>query len=467
MTTRGDKLATVCGAYDVRGRVDRDFDDDLVTALGYATYAVMHREYSATQVVIAHDMRVDSPRLASLLCHGVDQAGGTPINVGLASTDQLYFGSGELNVPGIMVTASHNPAQWNGFKICGPGARGIALADLLGEIRDTAAEAPVVATTSAWPVDSTHATHLGETYVNRLHALTGIPRLGRALTVVADAGNGMAGAYVDTVLGGASINLIGLYTELDGTFPNHPANPLDESTLVDVKRAVVDHGADLGLAFDGDADRCFFIDETGNTCSASAIGALVATREISRARNAGQATPTVLHNALTTRAVPAAIEHAGGTPVRTPVGHSGIKQRMRQTGAVFALEHSAHYYFRDFYCADSGMLAACHVIKALGEAHTPLSELLSPFSAGALSGEINSTVSDPDATIERVKAACQAGEFGPGTVDELDGVTFNASDMWFNVRKSNTEPLVRFNAETTSADANRDITERVLAVVRA
>ena len=417
-------------------------------------------------MLIGHDMREKSAEFASLLCHGVAQAGGTPVNIGLVSTDQLYFGSGVLDMPGIMVTASHNPADWNGFKVCGPQARGISRQDALGEIVAVAETAEVVVDSAPWPVDRERAGELAEQFAQRIHALTGLAEASRPLTVVADAGNGMAGNFLDRVFDSDAVTLVGLFTELDGTFPNHQANPLDPSTLRDAQEAVRTHGADIGLVFDGDADRCFVIDERGEPTSASAIGALVATREIQRALNLGEETPAVIHNALTTRAVPQAIERAGGRAIRTPVGHSGIKQRMRQENAVFAVEHSAHFYFRDFFFADSGILAACHVIAAMRETGRPLSDLLEPFSGGALSGEINSAVKDPDAVLKRIEAECQAGTFGEGHIDHLDGVTFTANDFWFNVRKSNTEPLVRFNAESVDPVCTRDLTDRVLRIIR-
>lgn len=465
--TRRAQLAHLCGAYDMRGRTHTDFSDELVTAVGYATHKVMHAQYQSNHVLIGHDMRENSAEFASLLCHGVAQAGGTPVNIGLASTDQLYFGSGVLDMPGIMVTASHNPADWNGFKVCGPQARGISRQDALGEIVAVAETAEVVVDTAPWSVDDVQAGELAEQFAQRIHTLTGLAEASRRLTVVADAGNGMAGNFLDRVFNCDAVTLVGLFTDLDGTFPNHPANPLDPSTLRDAQEAVRTHGGDIGLVFDGDADRCFVIDERGEPTSASAIGALVATREIQRARNLGEENPAVIHNALTTRAVPQAIERAGGRAIRTPVGHSGIKQRMRKDNAVFAVEHSAHFYFRDFFCADSGILAACHVIAAMSETDQPLSHLLEPFNAGALSGEINSTVNNPDAVLTRVEAECQAGAFGEGHIDHLDGVTFTAKDFWFNVRKSNTEPLVRFNAESADPVCTRDLTDRVLGIIRA
>lgn len=465
--TRRAQLAHLCGTYDMRGRTHTDFSDELVTAVGYATHKVMRAEYQSSHVLIGHDMREKSAEFASLLCHGVAQAGGTPVNIGLASTDQLYFGSGVLDMPGIMVTASHNPADWNGFKVCGPQARGISRQDALGEIVAVAETAEVVVDSALWPVDDVQAAELAEQFAQRIHTLTGLAEASRPLTVVADAGNGMAGHFLDRVFDCDSVTLVGLFTELDGTFPNHPANPLDPSTLRDAQEAVRAHGADIGLVFDGDADRCFVIDERGEPTSASAIGALVATREIQRERGLGEEHPAVIHNALTARAVPQAIERAGGRAIRTPVGHSGIKQRMRKDNAVFAVEHSAHFYFRDFFCADSGILAACHVIAAMSETDQPLSHLLEPFTAGALSGEINSEVECPDRVLERVEAECQAGAFGEGHIDHLDGVTFTANDFWFNVRKSNTEPLVRFNAESADPACTRDLTERVLGIIRA
>lgn len=468
---RGARLAAVLKAYDLRGRVGSELDDDLMFALGHATAIAMKRSHDASQVVIGCDMRPDSQDFAQQLARGVAAAVVAPVLLGLCSTDQLYFASGIWDSPGLMVTASHNPAGWNGVKLCGPRAAGLSLARGLGEIADLVRTAPAPAGPEV-AVDSAAAARLAAEYASTLRALTRVGA-GRRLRVVADCGNGMAGQLLPQVFGTAAglepldLEIIGMYTELDGSFPHHPANPLDPDNLVDVQARVRETGADVGLAFDGDADRCFFIDETGAATSASAIGALVAGREITRAQAGGETHPVVLHNLLTSDSVPAAITEAGGRPVRTPVGHSGIKQLMAQYGAVFACEHSAHFYFRDFFGADSGMLAACHVIAALQQTGQPLSALLHRCAPQAMSGEVNSAVGNTDQALAAFRAAAAAGDFGAGDIDDLDGVTLRGSDYWINVRPSNTEPLVRLNIETPNEQRTAELRDAALAVIRA
>lgn len=471
MSDRSTRLAASLKAYDLRGRVDTELDDDLMYALGWATAASMRDSHHSTSVAIGCDMRPDSLVFASWLAQGVADAGLTPMFLGLCSTDQLYFASGHWNQPGLMVTASHNPAGWNGVKLCGPHAAGLSLSDGLGDIVDRVPGAPAQPAAASVEVNETAAEQTAQAYAQTLRELTGVGRR-TSLNIVADCGNGMGGQLLPQVFGAAAglpplpHHVDGLYTELDGTFPNHPANPLDPANLLDAQARVRQTGADLGIVFDGDADRCFFIDETGEATSASAIGALVATREIARAHDSGEATPVVLHNLLTSRSVPEAIEAAGGLAVRTTVGHSGIKQLMAKRSAVFACEHSAHFYFRDFYSADSGMLAACHIIAALENSDQTLSQMLAAFAPRALSGEVNSTVTDPDAALARFKDRAGTGAFGPGELDELDGVTLEGPDFWINVRKSNTEPLVRLNIETQTQAQTTALVAQVLEVIR-
>ncbi|MGO1453051.1 MAG: phosphomannomutase/phosphoglucomutase, partial [Brevibacterium yomogidense] len=367
------------------------------------------------------------------------------------------------------------PADYNGVKVCGAGATGVSRDQGLGEIRDAAVGAPQrVDDDVAVAVDDAAARDLAAAFAQRLRDLTGLDRLRpvRPLTIVADAGNGMAGKLLGEVFGTDAglepvpFDVIGLYTELDGTFPHHPANPLEPANLLDVRDAVRAQDADLGLAFDGDADRCFFIDGAGEVLSPSAIGALVAEREIARARGEGEEQPVVLHNLITSRIVAETVEASGGLPVRTPVGHSRIKQLMREHDAVFAAEHSAHFYFRDFYSADSGMLAACHVIALLARTEDSAQDLVARRERYVASGEINSTVTDPDAVLADFAARARTGEFGDGEVVEFDGVSLEGDDFWCNVRRSNTEPLVRFNCETPTAERTRALTDAVLARVR-
>ena len=470
------------GAYDVRGLVGEELTDDFIFAFGWAVARAAGEEWGSSQILIAHDMRETSPRFAYLLAAGSQQAGLQPRNIGMASTDQLYFASGEFGLPGFMVTASHNPAEYNGIKVCGPGASGVSRADLLGaalELLDSAPQRPnstasTTAVDSAFGVDEELAHRVVQGFAQRIRTLTGLGRVGD-ITVVVDAGSGMAGLTVPQVLGSAAgldalnITVRGMYMEPDGTFPHHPANPLDPANLVDLQKAVVAASREssqpvIGLAFDGDADRCFFVDENGDTVSASAIGAMTAVNEIRRVRSDEQ--PVVLHNLLTSRSSVRWVEQAGGKPVRTPVGHSGIKQAMRANNAVFAFEHSAHYYFRDFFGADSGLLAAGHVLAAVHDSGKPLSELAADYAPGPMSGEINSRVEDQQAVLDAVAEAGQRGEFGPVTIDRLDGITLDGEDFWINVRTSNTEPLVRLNVEASSQQHTDELVAAALAIIR-
>ena len=466
IAARTQALEPAVGAYDIRGRIPDQLDDDVVFALGWATARTMAELHASAELVVGHDMRPSSPGFAQAFAAGIESAGSRAVLLGLCSTDQLYFASGIFALPGAMITASHNPADYNGIKICGPLAAGVSLASGLGRIKDLAPHAPAQATATAPGVvsDDAAAADMRRRYVERIRSLTHVDEV-RNLTVVVDCGNGMAGKLLGEVFGTDAgfatvpFDVIGLFTELDGTFPNHEANPLKPENLLDVSRAVIEHGADLGLAFDGDADRCFFIDESGQTMSPSAVGALVAEREIARAQSAGRVEPVVIHNLITSRSVRATIAAAGGRAVRSPVGHSGIKTLMRSEHAVFACEHSAHFYFEEFYGADSGMLAACHLIAALAKTGEPASSLVADYDLYVQSGEINFTVADPDAVL--TDFAASADDFPVNTIDELDGIGLQGEDWWVNLRKSNTEPLVRLNVEASSSEHMHELTTQV------
>ena len=454
-------LSAVVKAYDVRGVVPDQLDEPIARALGAAFVDVT----GADKIVTAHDMRESGPGLVRAFGEGALHRGASVVEAGLASTDLLYFASGHLGIPGAMFTASHNPAQYNGIKMCRANAVAIGQDSGLVEIRDRASayleSGLAAAVGSSAGVEQTDLLTAYAEYLRALVDLSGI----RPLTVAVDAGNGMGGYTVPAVLGDAvlptlPLRIVPLYFELDGSFPNHEANPLDPANLVDLQRAVVEHGADIGLAFDGDADRCFVIGADGRAISPSTITCLVAEREL--ARNPGA---TVIYNLITSRAVPEIIGENGGIPVRTRVGHSFIKGEMARTGAVFGGEHSAHYYFRDFWNADTGMLAAMHVLAALGEQPGPLADLVAPYERYAASGEINSTVVDQAARVAAVRAefAVDGAE-----VDELDGLTVSRPDgSWFNVRASNTEPLLRLNVEAGTEDAMSALRDAVLALIRA
>ncbi|MFN2477589.1 MAG: phosphomannomutase/phosphoglucomutase [Pseudonocardiaceae bacterium] len=451
-------LSAIVKAYDIRGIVGEQLDSAVVRDIGAAFAEFIGRRDGSARspaVVIGHDMRDSSPSLAAAFAHGVTSRDLDIISIGLASTDMLYFASGKLKLPGAMFTASHNPARYNGIKLCRAGAAPVGQDSGLDEIR-IAVEGGIEPGSGGGGV--TERDMLAD-YVQHLRSLVDLSAI-RPLRVVVDAGNGMGGYTVPAVVEGLPLSVIPLYFELDGNFPNHEANPLDPANLVDLQAAVREHGADLGLAFDGDADRCFVIDERGEPVSPSAITALVATRELATEPGAA-----VIYNLITSQAVPEIVAEHGGRPIRTRVGHSFIKQRMAETGAIFGGEHSAHYYFRSFWRADSGMLAALHVLAALGRQQRPLSALMAEFSRYAASGEINSTVDDQRArmAVVRQRFAARDGI----QLDELDGLTVRCSNgSWFNLRPSNTEPLLRLNVEardTAAVDALRD---EVLALVR-
>ncbi|MEO6794910.1 MAG: phosphomannomutase/phosphoglucomutase [Mycobacterium sp.] len=443
----------VIKAYDVRGLVGSEIDESLVAEVG-AAFARLMADEGARQVVIGHDMRDSSPPLSAAFADGVLAQGLDVIRIGLASTDQLYFAAGSLDCPGAMFTASHNPAAYNGIKLCRAGAKPVGADTGLAWIRDELIAGIDPTAGRGGPRGTLTDRDVLADYAVFLHSLVDITGL-RPLRVAVDAGNGMAGHTAPAVLGSVGpITLLPLYFELDGNFPNHEANPLDPANLVDLQAFVRDSGADIGLAFDGDADRCFVVDERGEPVSPSAVTGLVAARELACEPGA-----TVIHNLITSRAVPELVAELGGTPLRSRVGHSYIKALMAQTGAIFGGEHSAHYYFRDFWGADSGMLAALHVLAALGEQQRPLSELTADYQRYAASGEINFTVADAQACVDAVVAS-----FGERvvSVDHLDGVTVDVGGgSWFNLRSSNTEPLLRLNVEAPDADSVDAVVDRV------
>jgi phosphomannomutase len=449
-------LTHLVKAYDVRGVVPDQWDEALSELFGAAFTTVT----GASRIVIGHDMRPSSPGLSHAFARGAASRGADVVEIGLCSTDELYYASGALGIPGAMFTASHNPAQYNGIKMCRAGAAPVGQDTGLDEIRRLVEEwsATGLPATDAVPGTVT-AQDVLDDYAAHLRKLVDLSAV-RPLKVVVDAGNGMGGHTVPTVLAGLPLDVVPMYFELDGTFPNHEANPLDPKNITDLQAAVREHGADIGLAFDGDADRCFVVDENGDPVKPSAITALVATRELAKHGGSG----TIIHNLITSWSVPEIVREAGGTPVRTRVGHSFIKAEMATSGAIFGGEHSAHYYFRDFWNADTGMLAALHVLAALGEQDGPLSALVAAYDRYASSGEINSTVDDQAGRTAAVRAAYE-GRDGV-TFDELDGLTVTGTDWWFNLRPSNTEPLLRLNIEARDTSTVERLRDEVLAVVR-
>ena len=450
-------LATIVKAYDIRGVVPDQLDERIAAAIG-AGFADVS---GARRLVTAYDMRESGPVLAAAFAAGAASRGASVVEVGLASTDMLYFASGYLDLPGAMFTASHNPARYNGIKLCREGAVPVGQDSGLAEVRDRA-EHYLDAGIVVEPVAVERVDVLAD-YARHLRSLVDLAGI-RPLTVVVDAGNGMAGHTVPAVLGDATLDalpltIMPLYFELDGSFPNHEANPLEPANLVDLQKAVIAANADIGLAFDGDADRCFVVDGNGQAVPPSSVTALVATREL--AKHPGS---TIIHNLITSRAVPEIIREHGGVPSRSRVGHSFIKEDMARTGAVFGGEHSAHYYFRDFWRADTGMLAAMHVLAALGEQPRTLAELTQRYQRYAASGEINSAVDDRAARLAAVRTGFADRTV---TVEEFDGLTIELDDgTWFNVRASNTEPLLRLNVEGPTEDTMSSVRDEALAIIR-
>jgi phosphomannomutase len=457
-------LQKIVGAYDVRGLVDSELTPEVAEALGVAW--VSTQLLAGQTVIIGHDMRPSSPELADHLARGAVAAGANVIELGLASTDMVYYASGSLNASAVMITASHNPASYNGLKFTKPGAKGLSRANGLAEIADMASDVLAGARPDAGPTGVREHRSLVSDYAHYMRHLVDLSG-SRPLRVVVDAANGMAGLTVPEVFSDPSwpIEIIPMYFELDGTFPNHEANPLNPDNLVDLQAAVIRHSADAGLAFDGDADRVFVIDENGDPVTPSAIGQMVTGREVARFFHTHpNERPTIIHNLICSRALPEKISALGAIPHRTAVGHSLIKTEMEKTGAIFGAEHSAHYYFKDFWGADNGMLAALHVLAELGGSGQTLSELCADYSPYSASGELNFRVESVDEVMARI-----VDHFGQeGDVDRLDGITVSSTTeqmWWFNTRASNTEPLLRLNVEAESIEAMETLRDRVSAVI--
>ena len=441
-------LDTIFKAYDVRGVYPDELDESVARLVGNAFV----RFTGAERVVVGRDMRPSSEPLAEAFTEGVTRAGADVVDVGLASTDLLYFASGRLDAPGAMFTASHNPARYNGIKLCRAEAAPVGEESGLAQIKSSVAQGLLERAETFGTVERRDL--LAE-FAQHVRSFVDVDAL-RRLAVIADTANGMGGLVVPAVFSGLPVDLTVLYPELDGTFPNHPADPIDVENLKDLQRAVIDAEADVGLAFDGDADRVFLVDDLGQPVSGSTTTSMVAAAILER--HPGE---SVVHNLICSRAVPEIIVEAGGNPIRSRVGHSFIKQVMAETGAIFGGEHSAHYYFRDNWRADSGSIAALVVLEQLSRAEVPLSELRAPFERYVQSGEINTRVDDPQATIETVAAA-----YADLPQDRLDGLTVDAGDWWFNVRPSNTEPLMRLNLEAADTSSCHEHTDEVLALVR-
>lgn len=441
-------------AYDIRGLVDVEITADFCFATGVALARFLKGEREPGTVLLGEDMRPSSSLFATAFSAGITSQGLDVIRIGLASTDMLYFSSGKLNLPGAMFTASHNPAEYNGIKLCLSGARPIGRESGLLLIERFVEEGSPL---GLGTVGVEKSQNLLDDYVNHLLSLVDLSQM-RRLKVVIDAGNGMAGFTAPAIFAHLNVEVIEMYFELDGSFPNHEANPIDPKNLKDLSRAVKKHKADIGLAFDGDADRCFLVDERGEHVNPSALTALIADRELAKNPSA-----SIIYNLISSRSVKEVIEENGGTAIRSRVGHSYIKKLMAETGAVFGGEHSGHFYFKDFWWADSGMLAALHALAALSQSDKKLSEVLQSYNRYAASGEINSVVEDAVTVISSIES--HYAPMNGITVDRLDGLTVESAHWWFNVRASNTEPLLRLNVEATTESLMQEIRGQALALI--
>jgi len=449
-----NEFAHIFKAYDIRGLVDVEIDVDFAFATGVAFARFLQIEREPGTIVIGEDMRPSSPLLADAFSAGATSLGMDVIRIGLASTDMLYFASGKLGLPGAMFTASHNPAEYNGIKLCLSSARPIGKESGLVTIENFVREGSPIALRN---VGVEKQRNMLEEYVDHLLTLVNIKNI-RPLKIIVDAGNGMAGHTAPAIFARLNCGVIPMYFELDGTFPNHEANPLDETTLTDLKKAMIDQKADLGLAFDGDADRCFLVDERGVAVNPSALTSLIAQRELKKRPGS-----SIIYNLISSRAVQEVIDENGGVGLRSRVGHSYIKKMMAESGAIFGGEHSGHFYFKEFWRADSGALAALHAIAALGESDTTMSSLLAPYNRYVISGEINSKVADTKAATERVEKTYVSDQV---TIDHLDGLTVNGDTWWFNLRPSNTEPLLRLNVEASTQAQMETVRDAVLSLIR-
>jgi phosphomannomutase len=451
-----EDIPDIFKAYDIRGLVDGELSPDFAFAVGLAFARFLEIEREPSTVIIGEDMRPSSPELAEAFSAGVTSNGTNVIRIGLASTDMLYFAAGSKNLPGAMFTASHNPAAYNGIKLCLSGARPIGKETGLQTIEKFVRNGMPLAMR---PVGIETNEDLLQAYADHLHKLVSF-KDNRPLKIVIDAGNGMAGFTAPAIFDRLGAEIIPLYFELDGNFPNHEANPIDPANLRDLQKSVLENKADIGLAFDGDADRCFLVDEKGEVVDPSLLTALIASRELAKHPGA-----MIIHSLISSRTVVEVINELGGIPVRSRVGHSYIKALMAETGAIFGGEHSGHFYFKDFWRADSGALAALHALAALGESEQTISQLLAPFKRYVASGEVNSRVADSAAVIKAIKEKYLAlSEF---KIDELDGLTASTSTWWFNVRASNTEPLLRLNVEADTAANMAAHRDELLALINA
>jgi phosphomannomutase len=447
-------LDEIFKAYDIRGIVPDQLDADIARKVGAAFAAFA----GTSRILVGHDMRPSGPELVAAFTDGATSSGADVVLLGLISTDEMFFASGALDAPGAVFTASHNPARYNGIKLCLAGAKPVGVESGLAEIRAAVEQGGQPGVRQARRGTVSHRDVLAG-YADKVRGFVDVSVL-KPLRVVADTANGMGGLVVPAVFQGLPFELDMLYPELDGSFPNHPADPIQPANLVDLQSRVLEIGADVGLAFDGDADRCFLVDDKAQPVSGSTTTAMVAKAMLEKYPGS-----IVLHNLICSKAVPEVVRENGGTPVVTRVGHSFIKGVMAETGAVFGGEHSGHYYFRDNYRADSGSIAALSVLEVMSKAGVPLSELRKPFERYSLSGEINTEVKDPSGTVEAI-AELFAKEHAAAPQTRMDGLTVDFGDWWFNVRPSNTEPLVRLNVEAADARSCQRHTDELLYLIR-
>jgi phosphomannomutase len=445
-------LDAIFKAYDIRGTYPDQLDEGLARRIGAAFAAFTAKR--TDRILLARDMRPSGVSLTKAFAEGVTGQGLDVVDLGLASTDLLYYAAGRLDAPGAMFTASHNPARYNGIKLCLSGARPVGEETGLREIRAMVEGTTLLPAPSSTPGRVTEMSLIDD-YAAHVRSFVDVGAL-RPMKIVADTANGMGGLVVPPVFASLPVELEILFPELDGTFPNHPADPIQPENLKDLQARVLETGADVGLAFDGDADRVFLVDEKAQPVSGSLTTAMVAKSMLEKHPGA-----TIIHNLICSKAVPEIVRENGGTPVRTRVGHSFIKQEMAETGAVFGGEHSGHYYFADNYRADSGLIATVVVLELLSKAGAPLSEVRTPFERYVASGEINTEVPDPRAVIEHV-----ADLHKDAQQDRLDGLTVDYGDWWFNLRPSNTEPLLRLNLEAKTREQCAEKTDEVLAQIK-
>ena len=450
-----DFLDSIIKAYDVRGLVNKQLTPDLAFAIGSSFATFLQEEREPSTIIIGEDMRPSSPTLAKAFSDGATSQGMDVIRIGLASTDMLYFASGHLNLPGAMFTASHNPAAYNGIKLCKSQARPIGQESGLLRIKDLVISGIPITNR---PVGKERSENLLDAYVNFLVSLFDLSKVSRKLKVVIDAGNGMAGYTAPAVMAKLNVEVIPMYFELDGNFPNHEANPIEPDNLKDLQKKVKAVKADIGLAFDGDADRCFLIDEKGELVSPSSLTALIAVRELKRKPGSN-----IIYNLISSKVVPEVVKEHGGIPIRSRVGHSYIKKLMAESGAIFGGEHSGHFYFSDFWRADSGMLAALFALTELGGSKKTLSSLLTPYNRYFASGEINTEVEDIPSKLQLIRDTYGKDH----EIDELDGITISGDKYWFNVRASNTEPLLRLNVEGQTQGLMEKVRDAALAIIKA